>query len=658
MAAASSGHRRQIFLFLAAVIIPCLALIIFGLQVARQEKELVEKRAAEERPRRIREIGQHLLVRLETIKLEETQQAAARPERLAVFSYTNSEVMLIGLLRDGRLSLPWEFAPGLLETQKALGSARFRQAIQEAEAVEFQVKDPARAARLFGLAAADSRESIQKAYARLFQARALTKSGQKKEAVSFYLELLKLPSSIMDEMGIPIFLYAAERLLGFGTNEAEVADRLCAAVDEKRWSSPVETSMLGSLLVKLAADPSLRPVDDKIELSRSELGLYREKLERALNLQRDFPKYAFLSGQESPESGGEPIWVASEDGSLLLSLGAPLAESGRLLIAVGNPDLIASLRRDKGFSAAFPEEFRLTSTVDPRGESPGPNFAGLKVAIQADTAGSPPSVWNSRRTFYLLAVVLVIALTLFGAYLLWRDVRRDLKLAEMRSQFVSSVSHELKTPLTSIRMFAETLRLQRSKDPAVRDEYLDTIVKESERLSRLLNNVLDFSKIEQGKKVYRPAPASLAEVIRETARAMEYPLKQQGFSLEIECREGVPDIIVDRDGLEQALMNLLSNAMKYSGNSREIGLRLFENGPWAVIQVIDQGIGIDPAEQKRIFDKFYRVSSPENDHLPGTGLGLALVSHFIKAHRGRIEVESSPGRGSIFSLFLPMGKES
>jgi signal transduction histidine kinase len=202
-------------------------------------------------------------------------------------------------------------------------------------------------------------------------------------------------------------------------------------------------------------------------------------------------------------------------------------------------------------------------------------------------------------------------------------------------------------------MFAETLRLQRSKDPAAREEYLDTIIKESERLSRLLNNVLDFSKIEQGKKVYRPAPSSLIGIIQETAKAMEYPLKQQEFALNIECEKGLPDIIVDRDGLEQALINLLSNAMKYSGNSREIGLKLRKEADWAVVQVIDRGIGISQEEHKRIFDKFYRVATPENDRLPGTGLGLSLVSHFIKAHRGRVEVESAPGAGSTFSLYLP-----
>jgi signal transduction histidine kinase len=282
----------------------------------------------------------------------------------------------------------------------------------------------------------------------------------------------------------------------------------------------------------------------------------------------------------------------------------------------------------------------------------------LKIVFPAAGTGPAAGAGSFRRSFYLLAMALVIALTLFGAYLLWRDVRRDLKLAEMRSQFVSSVSHELKTPLTAIRMFAETLRLRRASDPALREEYLDTIVKESERLTRLLNNVLDFSKIEQGKKVYRPAPASLVEIIQETTRALEYPLKQQGFALNIECEEDLPEVRVDRDGLEQALMNLLTNAMKYSGDSREIGLKLLRQGTWAVVQVVDHGVGIDEAEHQRIFDKFYRISSPENNRLPGTGLGLSLVSHFVKAHQGRVEVESSPGRGSTFSLYLPLEQES
>ncbi len=659
MAAPSSGHHKQIFLFLAAVFIPCLALVIFGLQVVRQERELFGKRAAEERARRGQEIGQHLLVRLERIKLEETRQAAARPEKLAGLAYRNPETILIGLAVDGRLLLPWEFSPAVQESRKTLDEEGFRGKIQAGEQAEFELKDPARAAALFRAAAAGAPGGVQNAYARLHFARALVKSGKKADAVSHYRELLRLSSSLTDDLGIPLYLYAAERLQSLEPDSAEVTERLLSAVDEKRWSSPIETSMLGSLLEGMPPAAAAGPqADEKVRACLDEFRLYKQKLELVISLERDFGKQALLLGQEGLDTGTEPAWLGDKDGSRLMSLGDPLAGTGRLLIVIDGPGLLASMRRDREFSAAFPEEFRLTAATDPLGQSLGPDFPGLKIVFPADGTGSPAGAWSFRRSFYLLAMALVIALTLFGAYLLWRDVRRDLQLAEMRSQFVASVSHELKTPLTAIRMFAETLRLRRSSDPAVREEYLDTIVKESERLTRLLNNVLDFSKIEQGNKVYRPAPASLVEIIQETTRALEYPLKQQGFALSLECEDGLPDVGVDRDGLEQALMNLLTNAMKYSGDSREIGLKLGRQGTWAVIRVSDHGIGIDAAEQKRIFDKFYRISSPENDRLPGTGLGLSLVSHFVKAHRGRIEVKSLPGRGSTFSLYLPLEQES
>jgi len=263
-------------------------------------------------------------------------------------------------------------------------------------------------------------------------------------------------------------------------------------------------------------------------------------------------------------------------------------------------------------------------------------------------------LWIVQPIFYLLALLLILGVTLFGAYLLWRDVRREVRMAEMRSQFVSSVSHELKTPLTAIRMFAETMRMGRSKDPKAHTEYLDTIVNESQRLTRLLNNVLDFSKIEQGKRIYHPEQTSLYAIIQSAARAMEYPLSQQGFSLEVKTEEGLPDVCVDRDAIEQAVLNLLHNAMKYSGESRNIGLRLQKEENHAVIKVVDHGIGIDPQEQHRIFDKFYRVPSPENERIVGTGLGLALVSHIVEAHKGRLEIESTLGKGSAFSIYVPL----
>jgi signal transduction histidine kinase len=261
---------------------------------------------------------------------------------------------------------------------------------------------------------------------------------------------------------------------------------------------------------------------------------------------------------------------------------------------------------------------------------------------------------NSRQVFYLAGLLLVISVTVFAAYLLHRDVRRETRLAALRSQFVSSVSHELKTPIAAIRAFAELLEMGRVKSDDKRAEYLKTILGESERLSRLVDGVLEFSKIDQGKRVYRLQPVALEEVLRSAAHALDYSLIGGNFQLQIEVDPAVPAVAADREALEQAVLNLLSNAMKYSGEDRRIDLVLTRESDNAVIRVRDRGIGIPLAEQSRIFERFHRAPDSEQRNIPGTGLGLALVDHIVKAHGGRVAVESQPGQGSTFSILLPI----
>jgi signal transduction histidine kinase len=203
-------------------------------------------------------------------------------------------------------------------------------------------------------------------------------------------------------------------------------------------------------------------------------------------------------------------------------------------------------------------------------------------------------------------------------------------------------------------MFAETLQMGRSKDPETASEYLETIVNECERLSRLVDGVLLFAKLEQGKKTYHFRSVPVAEAVAAAVRALRYPLSQQGFDLQLSVEPDPLTIRADRDALEQAILNLLTNAMKYSGDARQIELSLFRHDGDAVIRVTDHGVGIAPEARLRIFEKFYRAPTPENQLIPGTGLGLALVAHIVKAHGGRVEVESAPGRGSTFSLHLPL----
>jgi signal transduction histidine kinase len=499
-----------------------------------------------------------------------------------------------------------------------------------------------------------SDQSVQKEYARLLLARVYWKAGNHSEALTHYQKLISLPYNLSDEYGIPLSLYAAGRLLEISDNHEEIVKSIQRETNQKYWLSPGASYQLSDLIKELvhkAQNSSFQEILQECKLSLQE---YIQKQEQALVLQNDFLTLGLSTNQGGSSSTEKPQWVSFGESSWLVSLSEGVSEDPFLAIVVDVEDIFASLKQDKGFAETFPFDYELVREDNPEGLSLGPNFPGLKLVFAENQESLFSEPWIVQPVFYLLALFLILGITLFGAYLLWRDVRREVSMAEMRSQFVSSVSHELKTPLTAIRMFAETMRLGRSKDPKAHAEYLDTIVNESQRLTRLLNNVLDFSKIEQGKRIYHLEQASLYEIIQSAARAMEYPLSQQGFSLEVKTENGLPDVNVDKDAIEQALLNLLHNAMKYSGESRDIGLHLQKKDGHAVIQVVDRGIGIDPQEQKKILDKFYRVPSPENERIVGTGLGLALVSHIVEAHKGRLEIESTLGKGSSFSIYLPL----
>ena len=653
----SRGHRKQILLFLIAVVLPSIILVVFTLRMISQERELSQKRITDERRRLSNEIGQHLLVRLEKIKLQEAGSVVNQTRLPAASDYVNPEVVLIGLVDRDRLVLPWEEEQKRGGPFELLSSSDFAQRIQRAETEEFAEKNFLRAAELYRQAIKTAQEPVQQAYARLLLARSLVKSGRKKEALAYYNALLSQPSGITDEYGMPLSLYAAGRLLDEGLNHGEVLKRIQTELQDNRWLQPSESYMLNDLIEKLIKNAPDESIQNSARESQRWIKEHIQKLEQCLALQEDFPSLVLLINPKNQNKGDEPVWLSYGEEPWLVSLAFPPARIQSLLVVVHAQDILSSLKSDSVFSQNFPLGFQFITDESSEGESLGQNFRGLRIAFETGEIEALSKDWRFQPVFYLLALLLVLSVTLFGAYLLLRDVRREVRMAEMRSQFVSSVSHELKTPLTAIRMFAETLRLGRSKNLQAQEEYLDTIVSESQRLTRLLNNVLDFSKIEEGKRIYRPEPASLTEIIQTAARAMEYPLSQQGFKLHVQVEKGFADARVDRDAIEQAVLNLLHNAMKYSGLSRDIDLRLQKKDSHALIQVIDRGVGIDPKEKERIFEKFYRVSSEENKRLPGTGLGLTLVSHIVKAHGGRIEVESEPGQGSTFSIYLPLEKE-
>lgn len=235
-----------------------------------------------------------------------------------------------------------------------------------------------------------------------------------------------------------------------------------------------------------------------------------------------------------------------------------------------------------------------------------------------------------------------------------RNINQELILSDMRSDFVARVSHELRTPLGLIRLYSETLEMERTKDKDKQKEYLHAITKESERLTHLINNVLNFSQIEARRKHYKLVNTPIHTVVEESLNTILYHLERKGFEIHVEIQEDLPLLMCDREAMQLAIYNLLSNAMKYSHDEKQVELNVKQSGNEVVIEVKDLGIGIPKDQQKKIFQEFYRVDDPVVRSTGGSGLGLAVTKHIVEGHHGRLSVESEPGKGSLFRIHLPI----
>jgi signal transduction histidine kinase len=280
-------------------------------------------------------------------------------------------------------------------------------------------------------------------------------------------------------------------------------------------------------------------------------------------------------------------------------------------------------------------------------------FRGLSLGIkyQGTSVKELGQTWV-RRSFLILGF---LSLMIIGGLVLTKHiVSKEMALARLKSDFVSNVSHELRTPLALIRLYAETLELGRITTGDKKQQYYRIIRKESERLTALINNILDFSRIEAGRKEYEFRNTDIAELVRNTLESYRYQIEQQGFAFEENIDANLPAVPVDREAIARALVNLVNNALKYSRDEKFLGVKLYRDNGVVKLEVADHGIGITRRDQSKIFEKFYRAGDPLVHNTKGSGLGLSLVRHITQAHGGEIAVESTPGKGSRFILSLPL----
>lgn len=282
------------------------------------------------------------------------------------------------------------------------------------------------------------------------------------------------------------------------------------------------------------------------------------------------------------------------------------------------------------------------------------NFPPWSLVLYQQNPALFETFLTSRRGIYFYMFLLIAGILMFGLILTVRTVAREMELAKMKSDFVSAISHEFKSPLTSIRQLAEMLQTGRIPSEERRQKYYDVLLEQSERLSLLTDNILSFAQIEEGRKEFKFEMADIGALLNDIVSTLQDRVCHEGFEIQIDIDKSLPEIRIDTAAMTQAVTNLMDNAIKYSDKKKKIVTRSFTENQNLIIAVQDFGVGIKKEEIGKVFERFYRGGDELTRTVKGSGLGLTLVKQIVEAHQGSVHVESEPGRGSTFSIILPL----
>lgn len=688
------GEAKIILVIIFAIVVPTIVLSWFGIRVISTERSDIEQS--------IRKRGEILC---QQVAARSVQPAFDCAEKLSLLSKSGSDIARIsddvkaiaqefGFSRnpfvvgdDGAFVIPSNLAlSDILHTAPV--SQEIGKELANALRLEFASKDDASAFDAYARVRASTGDRLSRYSALLGQARIVGRRDGLADAVALYKEAAQAQDT-RDENGLLITPAAASQVISITSRTGQVREH-CAAVvrllrilvDDRGLLSRDETAFYDEFIA-----PHLEQAHAWARTAKEESGNFAGEIEsllekyKALQIQERFCRFlaeSVLPQMRSVSAIGGSRFLKMDDQKeerlilfcrIALSQGAGknwrgfagfeidrdsyisrfvaeevdrVGTSGELLVTVKRADSVPLFAESEAknlcevASWKFPEPFESLSAVS--------FLRGYK---------SLDALSSIRTKIYVWAVVISITGVAIGVLLTYFAVSRQLRLARQRSDFVSNVTHELKTPLTSIQMFAETLSEGRVRDRTEARQCLEVIVKESRRLSGLIEKVLDFGRIDRGRKVYRFQKCDTHALIVEVLRTFRSQLKGKPCTVYANVPKSLPAIYADKEALQEAVLNLLSNAHKYTvRDEKKMWINVKDSGETLRIEVIDKGIGIPKREQKAVFKKFYRVDDSLTRLVDGTGLGLTIAAHIARAHRGKIEVDSKVGEGSKFTLII------
>lgn len=566
--------------------------------------------------------------------------------------------------------------------------------IRSGEQYEFVERDYSAALRLYNQATKQASSHLLQSYARMLVARCYSKMKNYRKAEEEYRKLFEQGGGAQSPDGTPLKLIGLFQLSETYALLRDNKNQISALLElyEELISNPegfksydfyFET--VKKKIEQISQSDVLEKSDrDRLEKLRKEEELQMERtrflklIRQALRLQLN--DYELINKAESIPIGHPFRYVARDTDETLHQIGYTyLSSSGaqtepRILVyqidkefvltellfgieekgELGDKLHVGIINQEGSF--VFPSQ--VASSLQALAvENFSQFFSWWRLALFDKDGKNVEQIVGREKQLYGLALVSIFILILAGIIMTLKAATHEVDMARLKSDFVSNVSHELKTPLALIRLFGETLELDRVVDAEKRKEFSHIIARESQRLSHLIDNVLDFSKIDSGQKEYTFEKEDLAQVLSSTLEAYKYYIRDHGFEFDVSIPQSPIYMLIDRDAISQALLNLLSNAEKFSKDCKYIGVKVIPKDSEVWIVVEDKGPGIPESNLKHIFNKFYRGEHGAARDVQGSGLGLTIVKHIVESHGGKISVESEEGKGSRFTIRLLLGEK-
>ncbi|MBN2029569.1 hypothetical protein JW824_04930 [bacterium] len=697
---AQSLRKRQkiVILFTLGIGCPSLILGYLAFRGIQNDQALMEKEQLTEHRFMARQIAESIADSMKTVETV-LLQTLTFPERTTasladdikklkvlfpsieeVFSYDETQDILFctaKLLYLGEASYFSSITQYTLTTQT----------IRQAQRLEFEQQNYNEALRMYQQAFAEGSDRSVKGEILNHIARVQKKAGLVRDAIRTYQTILQDYCSEQSENGLPLALTAGLELGAIHTGRMDTLQALeaylnaCQGLLETRWILNRSQYVFYSGKICEAVESLLtrdqgngRFPDQKrrwIEFKQKseELGNMTERL---LMFQAQFPD-RFGADIRTSSLDSLSVWQRFNwgigDQQFLISLHDRLGGNTCWGILF-QPDSLSKHLIQKAVLSIVPDEQTGWIVRDKDGQvmlSSVHKNPGLMTVQTGFHDNFPPwslefyqpetivfgSLLTSRRSIYFYMFLLIGGILIFGLILSIRSVSHELELSRMKYDFVSTISHEIKSPLTSIRQISEMLQSGRQPSKERKQQYYDVLVDQSERLSLLIDNILDFSKMEDGKRLFRFEWVDTESFLKEIAEAFEHRIRHEGFSLRIEIQRPIRGLKIDKSAMTQAITNIMDNAVKFSTNRKEIVILGFQDDQCVNISVQDFGMGMKTEEMDKIFDRFYRGGDDLARTIRGSGLGLTLVKQIVEAHHGRVEVKSVLGKGSTFTIRLP-----